>query len=211
MYTGPGYLVPTPPLAFTHISLTFRVQACLHLQDSLEWVMFLTLCLIWCCFADTFVWHICNLSGTVASLAPFPTCFKFRACPTEPHWDPPLRAGTVQSDHTCPTEWALGSDVLCEYAQRRHNPLSSICQCHCCKRETDVLHCRFTLDPPVFSLLSLFKQHISQSSILFTLLVAATIPPFLFWLSLPSFHTHTLPNFIYCLSSICSSHIFSPA
>lgn len=167
--------------------------------------MFLTLYLIWICFADTFVWHICNLSGTDASLAPFPTCFKFHACPTEPHWDPPLRAGTVQSDHTCPTEWALGSDVLCEYAQRRHNPLSSICQCHCCKRETDVLHCRFTLNPPVFSLLSLFKQHISQSCCCnnsFSLLA------YLFHCLL---FTLTLSPTLYCLSSICSSHIFSPA
>lgn len=56
--------------------------------------------------------------------------------------------------------------MLWEYAQRRCNPLSSICQCHCCKRETDVLHCRFTLDSPVFSLLSLLlaiHQPVSHS------------------------------------------------
>lgn len=171
--------------------------------------MFQTLLLIWSCFADTFVWHIWNLSGTVASLAPFPACFKFCACPTEPCWDPP--AGAVQSDHTSPTEWALGSDVFCEYAQRRRNPLSSICQCHCCKRETDVLHCRFTLDSPVFSLLSLLlavHQPVSHS----LHLVDATIPPFLFWLtSFIAFFSHSHSPQLYTLSSICSSHIFSPA
>lgn len=163
--------------------------------------MFQTLLLIWSCFADTFVWHIWNLSGTVASLAPFPACFKFCACPTEPRWDPPLRAGTVQSDHTSPTECALGSVVLCEYAQRRCNPLSSICQCHCCKRETDVLHCRFTLDSPVFSLLSLplaIHQPVSPYVLLQQFLLFSSGLP----LSLPSFHTHTLPNFILCLLSV---------
>lgn len=122
----------------------FFVSAFMLKKSALAQQNRVTLLLIWSCFTDAFIWHVWNLSGTVASLVPFPSCVKFRARPAEPCWDPPLRAGTVRSDHTSQTEWALGTNVLCEYAQRHHNPLSGIHHCHCCKRETDVLHCRFT-------------------------------------------------------------------